>query len=101
MANTSPVICDFSDVAPSKNLLSYLKKMREISLPPEQWYWLRVDGREVAHACCVKHAQMAEAVLEQEGGNAVSIGTLRPHQGGVKIDYKNVRCWLNCKWRVA
>lgn len=99
---------DFSDVAPDKKLLSAMKWKREHSKPIRDWARIKIGGETVGYACSPRCCDISIAIIVAEYDEAglelpsdpYLVG-LTDRQGIPAADYKHVRCYLGCKWRVV
>lgn len=105
MANTSPVVHDFSDVPPDGFMIKRMLEKKAISRDAENWYSITLNGKNVAYACCIEHAKKGVALvsyLHHTVDDSIMYHSLKPTQaGGLKMDYSSVSCIFDCKWRVA
>ena len=98
---------DHSGVAPSSRMLAAMRFKRENSKPAGDWCAIKWGPETLAHACSPRCCDMAIAILVAELGQLGHYDvelyqvTLREGHKGVKHDYRDVRCFLGCRWRVA
>lgn len=106
MSSYPNLTLDFSDVPPSQNMLSAIKKKREVAKPITDWRRIKILDLTLGYACSPRCAAMAIAIFgvgqeEGDGDPYPYAVSLAGDKGVAKADYNDVRCCMGCKWRVV
>lgn len=103
MSNYPNLYIDHSDVEPSKRLLAAMKWKRENSKPISDFRRVKCGDKTLCYACSPRCSDMALAIMTERwsDGEAIPfISGLTDRKGLPSADYRDVRCFIGCKWRV-
>lgn len=101
------MVVDFSDTKPDGRMLWKLKKLREISKPITDWRRIKMCGITLGYACSPSCADKAIAIfsydpdVEDNRIEEIFAVGLAGDKGLSPADYRDVRCFMGCKWMVA